>query len=181
MPGLPEAKRRADLRAGRMGSFFSRFGTPGRDKDRGLGQSSFAERKKDWKVLEFLQENIMLVALVIISGTMLLWPTLTKGKRQKEVDSTDATELINKSNAQVVDIRTEKDFKAGHIAGSVNLPATVIHHRLNELDKARPVLLVSSTGNANMPGSLLKGMGFTVTTLKDGIAGWRREGLPLVR
>ena len=154
---------------------------PGRDEDRCLGPELLYGAEKDWKVLEFLQENIMLVALAIISGAMLRWPTLTKGKRQKEVDSTDATELINKSNAQVVDIRTEKDFKAGHIAGSVNLPATVIHHRLNEIDKARPVLLVSSTGNANMPGSLLKGMGFTVISLKDGIAGWRREGLPLVR
>ena len=139
------------------------------------------EQEKGKKVLEFLQENIILVALAVVSGGMLLWPSLNKGKRQKEVDCADATDLINKSNAQVVDIRIEKDFKAGHIAGSINLPATVIHHHLGELDKKRPVVLVSSTGNASMPGSLLKGMGFTVMTLKDGIAGWRREGLPLVR
>lgn len=132
-------------------------------------------------MVDFLYQNILLVALIVISGGMLLWPLVTGGRKQKEVDSAGATEMINHDNAQVIDIRTEADFKAGHIAGSVNLPATVIHHRLNELDKKRPVLLVSSDGNTSMPGSLLKGMGFTVSTLKGGIKGWKAEDLPLVR
>lgn len=132
-------------------------------------------------MLDFLYSNIALVALAVISGGMLLWPTLSGGRQRKEVDNAGATEMINSANAQVVDIRSEKDFKAGHIAGSVNLPANVIQHHLNELDKKRPVLLVSSEGNARMPAGLLKGMGFSVSTLKDGIKGWRAEELPLVR
>ncbi|MDL2058901.1 rhodanese-like domain-containing protein [Mesosutterella sp. AGMB02718] len=132
-------------------------------------------------MVDFLYQNILLVVLIVISGGMLLWPLVTGGRKQKEVDSAGATEMINHDNAQVIDVRTEADFKAGHIAGSVNLPATVIHHHLSELDKKRPVLLVSSDGNTSMPGSLLKGMGFTVSTLKGGIKGWKAEDLPLVR
>ena len=94
-------------------------------------------------MLDFLYRNAALVAIVLISGAMLLWPMLTRKKRGKEVDSTIATELINHKDAQVIDIRSSDDYKAGHIARSRNFPATVIHHHLNEFDKTKPVLLIS--------------------------------------
>ena len=98
---------------------------------------------------------------------MLLWPMLTRKKRGKEVDSTIATELINHKDAQVIDIRSSDDYKAGHIARSRNFPATVIHHHLNEFDKTKPVLLISAAGDAKMVASLLKGMGFASVTAKN--------------
>ena len=56
-------------------------------------------------MLDFLYRNAALVAIVLISGAMLLWPMLTRKKRGKEVDSTIATELINHKDAQVIDYR----------------------------------------------------------------------------
>ena len=50
-------------------------------------------------MLDFLYRNAALVAIVLISGAMLLWPMLTRKKRGKEVDSTIATELINHKDA----------------------------------------------------------------------------------
>ena len=133
-------------------------------------------------MLDFLYRNAALVAIVLISGAMLLWPMLTRKKRGKEVDSTIATELINHKDAQVIDIRSSDDYKAGHIARSRNFPATVIHHHLNEFDKTKPVLLISAAGDATMVASLLKGMGFaSVTVLKGGMKGWREAGLPVVK
>ena len=69
-------------------------------------------------MLDFLYRNAALVAIVLISGAMLLWPMLTRKKRGKEVDSTIATELINHKDAQVIDIRSSDDYKAGHLARS---------------------------------------------------------------
>ena len=127
-------------------------------------------------MLDFLYRNAALVAIVLISGAMLLWPMLTRKKRGKEVDSTIATELINHKDAQVIDIRSSDDYKAGHIARSR------IHHHLNEFDKTKPVLLISAAGDAKMVASLLKGMGFaSVTVLKGGMKGWREAGLPVVK
>ncbi len=124
----------------------------------------------------------MLIAIAVLSGGMLLWPLVTGQKRSAEVDNAAATELINHKDAQVIDIRTEAEYKAGHIAGSRNLPATVIHHHLNELDKKKPVLLISTAGDVRMPASLLRGMGFaSVMALKGGIASWREAGLPVVK
>ena len=68
-------------------------------------------------MLDFLYRNAALVAIVLISGAMLLWPMLTRKKRGKEVDSTIATELINHKDAQVIDIRSSDDYKAGPLFG----------------------------------------------------------------
>ena len=131
---------------------------------------------------EFLINNAVLMAIIVISGGLLLAPKLTAGKAPKEVDNNQATELINSKQAQIVDIRLESDFKAGNIAGSKSFPATEIHKRLGELDKKKPVVLVSAAGDAKMALGLLRGMGFlSVQTLKGGIKAWREAGLPLVR
>ncbi len=133
-------------------------------------------------MLDFLYDNLALVAIAVISGGMLLWPLVTKGRKGSEVDNAAATELINHNGARVVDIRTSRDFKQGHIAGSESFPATEIHHRLSELDKKKPILLVSAEGDAGMVVKLLKGMGYaSVMVLKGGIKAWREAELPVVK
>ena len=82
----------------------------------------------------------------------------------------------------MVDIRTSRDFKQGHIAGLESVPATEIHHRLSELDKKKPILLVSAEGDAGMVVKLLMGMGYaSVMVLKGGIKAWREAELPVVK
>lgn len=133
-------------------------------------------------MLDFLYRNAALVAIVLISGAMLLWPMLTRKKRGKEVDSTIATELINHKDAQVIDIRSSDDYKAGHIARSRNFPATVIHHHLNEFDKTKPVLLISAARRRQNGCLPAERHGFaSVTVLKGGMKGWREAGLPVVK
>ncbi|MDD7442434.1 MAG: rhodanese-like domain-containing protein [Sutterellaceae bacterium] len=133
-------------------------------------------------MLDFLYDNLALVAIAVISGGMLLWSLVTKGRKGSEVDNAAATELINHNGARVVDIRTSRDFKQGHIAGSESFPATEIHHRLSELDKKKPILLVSAEGDAGMVVKLLKGMGYaSVMVLKGGIKAWREAELPVVK
>ena len=133
-------------------------------------------------MLDFLYDNLALVAIAVISGGMLLWSLVTKGRKGSEVDNAAATELINHNGARVVDIRTSRDFKQGHIAGSESFPATELHHRLSELDKKKPILLVSAEGDAGMVVKLLKGMGYaSVMVLKGGIKAWREAELPVVK
>ena len=133
-------------------------------------------------MLDFLYDNLALVAIAVISGGMLLWSLVTKGRKGSEVDNAAATELINHNGARVVDIRTSRDFKQGHIAGSESFPATEIHHRLSALDKEEPILLVSAGGDAGMVVKLLKGMGYaSVMVLKGGIKAWREAELPVVK
>jgi len=104
----------------------------------------------------------------------------------KVITRGEATRLINKEDAVVVDLRQRDDFRKGHIAGSINLlPAEVKANNVGELDKHKnkPVIVTDASGmQAQESANALLKAGFEqVYVLKEGIAGWSGENLPLVR
>ena len=78
-------------------------------------------------------------------------------------------------------MRANKDFRKGHIARAVNMPADEIQGRLAELSKERPIVLVDQTGVLSRTVSrLLRGVGFKeVYVLESGLLGWQRDKMPL--
>ena len=104
----------------------------------------------------------------------------------KVITRGEATRLINKEDAVVVDLRQRDDFRKGHIAGAINLlPAEIKANNIGKLEKhkAQPIIVVDGTGmQAQESANALHKAGFeNVTVLKEGISGWSGENLPLVR
>ena len=67
----------------------------------------------------------------------------------KVINRGEATRLINKEDAIVVDLRQRDDFRKGHIAGSVNLlPAEIKANNVGELEKHKdkPVIVTDGSG-----------------------------------
>jgi len=132
--------------------------------------------------MDFITENILLIACVIMSGLMLAFPKLTKA-RSSAKNPAEATILINHKNAQVIDVRNADEFKHGTLADAVNIPADNLINRIDSLDKSRPVLLVDQTGR-RAQGALkqFKDKGFSeVYTLEGGLVAWEQAKLPLSR
>ena len=96
--------------------------------------------------MDFLLDNILLIAIILVCSVSLAWPMIQRRRTGPEVDNSSATELINRKNAQIIDLRDPKDFKKEAIANSVNIPADRIQNELGKIDKARPVLLVDDDG-----------------------------------
>jgi rhodanese-related sulfurtransferase len=131
--------------------------------------------------VQFLIDNLLLIAVAFVSGALLVWP-LVRGRASGPTLSTlQATQLINSRNPQIVDLRKSDDFAKGSLPNARNLPAEKIGDRLAELKKDKPVLLVCATGtSAGRSAALLRSRGFAeVFVLAGGIAGWRNAGLPL--
>jgi Rhodanese-related sulfurtransferase len=80
----------------------------------------------------FAQENWVLIVLWF-SAAGTLWYTETK-KAGKTVNTTEATRLMNRENAVVLDIREQKEFANGHISGAKNIPVSVFDSKASELD-----------------------------------------------
>lgn len=104
----------------------------------------------------------------------------------KVITRGETTRLINQEDAIVVDVRSRDDYRKGHIANAVNLPAAEIKKgNVGELDKykEKPLIVACSNGVSSLePANLLHKAGFTkVSVLKEGVAGWSGENLPLVR
>ncbi len=133
--------------------------------------------------MDFLLDNILLIAIILVCSVSLAWPMIQRRRTGPEVDNSSATELINRKNAQIIDLRDPKDFKKEAIANSVNIPAGRIQNELGKIDKARPVLLVEDDGRrARMATPVLRGTGFKeVYILAGGLNAWRMAKLPFAR
>ncbi|GAA0205713.1 MULTISPECIES: rhodanese-like domain-containing protein [Kangiella] len=109
--------------------------------------------------------------------------TLTSGS--KSLTPLLATQMINKENAQVVDLRSVADFNKGHIHGSVNIPFTKVKDSVKDLEKYKqvPIIMVCNTGIQSGSAAItLRKFGFNqVHKLKGGIQSWSGDNLPLVK
>lgn len=134
--------------------------------------------------MKFLQENILLIAVAFVSGAMLLWPYLRRATGGPSVSPSQATQLINREDAVVLDVREPGEYGAGHILGARNVPFSRIDSGGAELAgkrKDRPVILCCESGNRSArAAALLKAQGYTrVLNLSGGIAAWQQAGLPV--
>lgn len=133
--------------------------------------------------MQFLIDNILLIGIVLISGTALFLPSLRQGRNR--VSQLQATQLINQGKIVVVDIRTPQEFAAAHLRDAKNIPVAELAQRAAELDsnKSKNVLVVSANGiGASRAASILNKAGFAnVYCLDGGIAAWQEQGLPTTR
>ena len=97
----------------------------------------------------------------------------------REVSREEAQKLIEEG-AQVVDVRADHEWEAGHIAGAVHLPLAELAERAGEIDRERPVVLYCRGGNrSTMAAAALADAGYDAAKLSEGIVGWAEAGLPL--
>ena len=129
----------------------------------------------------FAQENWVLI-VIWLSAAGTLYYTESQ-KAGKSVTTTEATRMMNHDNALILDIREQKEFAAGHIAGAHNLPASTMDAKVSEIDrfKSRPVIVVCKMGtSAGSIAKSLKKRGFeNVVRLAGGMSEWRAAALPV--
>lgn len=141
-------------------------------------------RRHPRNLVKFILDNLLLVAIALVSGGLLVWPLLKKGGGSTSVSALQATQLINHRNAIVVDVRDEKDFVLGSLAGARNIPFANLGERSSELVrfKSRPVVIVCDAGQQSARAiATFKAQGFEEAfSLAGGVAAWRQASLPLV-
>jgi rhodanese-related sulfurtransferase/glyoxylase-like metal-dependent hydrolase (beta-lactamase superfamily II) len=81
----------------------------------------------------------------------------------------------------VVDVRTEKEWAAGHLAGSVNIPLHHLRERAGEIDSSRPVVVHCEGGyRSAIAASLLAQAGRSdVLDMVGGFKAWIASKLPV--
>ena len=133
---------------------------------------------------EFISQNIMLVALFVVSGAMLAWPAIAKTTGgTREIGTLEATRLMNTGNALVLDIRDTGEFSGGRIPKSKNIPLAEIDKRLDEISRFKDKPVIATCRSNNRAGSasrLLKKHGFAdVYQLAGGFGAWQQASLPV--
>ncbi len=109
---------------------------------------------------------------------------LTSGK-----SGLSATEFAQKiaetGHAQVVDVRTQQEFRNGHLENALNVDvrSSRFREQISALDKQKPVFVYCLSGarSATAAGTLRK-IGYEqVYEMPGGMMEWRAEGLPEVK
>ena len=133
--------------------------------------------------MNFILDNIFIVAIAVISGGALLWPAL--GPRGKRVTPLQATQMINRGKSLVLDVRTAEEYAASHLRDAKHIPLADLGKRIGELEKSknRTVIVVCQTGaRADKAVRQLDAAGFAdVVRLDGGIAAWQTAGLPIAK
>jgi len=134
---------------------------------------------------EFVQNNLMLVGVAVVSGGMLVWQSFgNKLAGFGQVGTAEATRLIN-DDALVLDVREDKEWAEGHIPNAKHIPLSQLAGRLSELDKHKDKPIVVSCRSGQRSASAcrtLKKNGFEhAHNLAGGIIAWEQASLPISR
>ncbi|MEM1187086.1 MAG: rhodanese-like domain-containing protein [Pseudomonadota bacterium] len=132
--------------------------------------------------LEFAaQQWILIAALMAAIGMLIAHETRKAGPA---LSPQQAINLVNAEDGVFVDLRDAAAYKKGHIVDALNIPASKVVERRDELSKYqdRPVVLVCNMGqHAGAAAKQLRAAGHEkVFKMAGGMMEWSNLQLPTV-
>lgn len=138
------------------------------------------------QLLQFIQNHWVLCSALGITLILLIFEELrNKINGIPKISTHNATLLLNRDNALVVDLRNQKAFVSGHIIHSINIEPGALDSHMKKLEahKNHPIILVNENDTNALPvGIKLQKLGFTkIHLLAGGITSWKNAQLPLLK
>lgn len=85
-------------------------------------------------------------------------------------DTTPGVPELVENGAIIVDVRSESEFKSGHLSKSINIPLDQLKNKMSRLDKKKPIITCCASGiRSGSAKKLLKANGYE--TVRNG-GGW---------
>jgi len=138
---------------------------------------------------------ILVVALMISAAfafntSLALAKDMTKADFEKEalkhittISVAEAKALLDKGGVTFLDVRTEKEYKKGHIPGAKNVPRGKLEYDIGKgiPDKNAAVVVYCKTGGRSSLGTYtLVRMGYkNLKSMDGGWKAWTKAGYPV--
>ena len=121
---------------------------------------------------------------IVIKFALITLTSVAQIAGFKQVNPAQFEMLIRQTGGVLLDVRTQSEFKNGHLAnsGQLNYYALDFNRRLLMLPKDEPIYLYCNTGyRSEKAAQTLSGKGYTkVYNLEHGIMAWELQNLPVV-
>ncbi len=132
--------------------------------------------------IAFVSEQWLLIGILalLVAGLVVV----ERRRAGKSISLHEVTRLVNDDKAVLVDVRDPKEFSAGHIVDSVNIPFAKLRDRAVELEKHRKKTIVVLDKMGQHSGAAFKVLaesGYDVARMQGGITEWQNQNLPLVK
>jgi rhodanese-related sulfurtransferase len=121
--------------------------------------------------------------LVSCAVAGLCWAAVAQQPAVKNVRAEEFDKLRKQTNTVVLDVRTPKEFAAGHIAGATNIDwqAADFEKKVSGLDKSKTWLVHCAVGRRSAKAAdKMTTLQFTnVYNLDGGLKAWENAGKPV--
>ncbi|MDO6621109.1 MULTISPECIES: rhodanese-like domain-containing protein [unclassified Shewanella] len=137
--------------------------------------------------IEFFQANpVLSIAWVGLFAAVVVMTIKSATSKVSNVNTQELTMLMNKQGAKVVDVRSQDDYRKGHIVDAIHVPlAEIKNNKATALEKFKtsPIITVCAAGmTSSQAAQLLVAQGFeNVHNLKGGMGDWQAANLPVVK
>ena len=134
----------------------------------------------------WLQENALPVLMLVMLLALMLRASIMA--RVTGVESVSVSELsallASDGPPLLLDVRTQAEFRAGHLARAVSVPLSELRQRVEEVRRqaaSRSIAIMCRSGSRSLSASiLLKQAGFAhVLNVSGGLSRWRAQGYPM--
>ena len=96
-----------------------------------------------------MKKNILYALFITVLIVLVIFITNISGTSKT---SNNVSTIIQDENIVLIDVRTEEEYKSGHIPRAINIPNTEIENVIN-YDKDTPIAVYCRTGKRSGKGT----------------------------
>src|SRR5688500_18898454 len=97
----------------------------------------------------------------------------------RELEPAEVAQRLSAGELQLVDVREQFEYDAGHVPGSLHISMSEIGQRIAEIDPAKPGAFICLMGaRSEMVANHARAHGLEAYNVIGGFARWHQEQLP---
>ena len=134
--------------------------------------------------IQFLQGELLLTGTLFALIILLIVNLYSeKYRKYQVVDTNGAVSLMDDDELLIIDVREEKERKAGFLSDDLNIPMGQVKAKMDTLDKSKNILVYCKSGSRSdrIADILSKNDFQKVSSLKGGFNAWLKADLPIQR
>ena len=134
--------------------------------------------------IQFLQGELLLTGTLFALIILLIVNIYSeKYRKYQVVDTNGAVSLMYDDELIIIDVREEKERKAGFLSNDLNIPMGQVKAKMDSLDKSKNILVYCKSGTRSdrIADILSKNDFQKVSSLKGGFNAWLKADLPIQR
>ena len=134
--------------------------------------------------IQFLQGELLLTGTLFALIILLIVNLYSeKYRKYQVVDTNGAVSLMDDDELIILDVREEKERKAGFLTNDLNIPMGQVKAKMDSLDKSKNILVYCKSGTRSdrIADILSKNDFQKVSSLKGGFNAWLKADLPIQR
>jgi rhodanese-related sulfurtransferase len=94
--------------------------------------------------------------------------------------SIDEFETIYSEEIELIDVREEWEYAAGHVPGAINIPLSTLTNNLDAISTSRHYVICASGGRSLQAAEALKSASYDSISVAGGTIAWINRGNEIV-